>query len=147
MASRNHRVGDTPVNAFHIGNEYLFRHYFDGDAVYARLRRYYENQQYRFAVPAAEFDSVHRFLDEHGYVLEPVHTLDDYVVAVRKYTGHPDNIFKTSVLQRSHGNYTLFVLKDKGAVGRAVADGATRLRNSALSITFEEQMPLSALNG
>lgn len=135
------------VNAFHVGDSHLFKHYFEGEEVFDRLRRYYDHHQYRFAVPTDEFESVRRFLGERGYALEPVADFDDYVVVVRKYTAHPDDIFKTSVLQRSHGDYNLFVLKDENAVASAVADGATRLGDSPLEVTFGDQMRLSVVEG
>ncbi|NHN60958.1 MULTISPECIES: hypothetical protein [Halorussus] len=139
--------GAVPVNAFHVGDSYLFKHYFEGEAVFDRLRRYYDNTQYRFAVPTEEFDGVRRFLADRGYALDPVTSLDDYAVVVRKYTAHPDDIFKTSVLQRSHGDYNLFVLTDENAVAEAVADGGTRLADSPLSVTLGSQMRLSAAEG
>jgi hypothetical protein len=145
MASKSHADGRPRVNAFNVEGAYLFRHYFDGDAVFARLRRYYEPDQYRFAVPASEFDGVRRFLDGHGYRLEPVSALDPYVVLVRKYTAHPENIFKQSVLQRSHGDYTLFLLTDRTAVDRAVEEGAVRLADSPISVQLGEQRRLSAV--
>jgi len=145
MAPNGHDGGRSRVNAFNVGDAYLFRHYFEGDAVFARLREYYEANEYRFAVPTSEFDGVRRFLDEYGYDLAPVAELEPYAVVVRKYTAHPENVFEESVLRRSHGEYTLFVMRDEAAVDRAVEDGAVRLRESPLSVQIGEQRRLSAV--
>lgn len=144
MAPRVTDDAEQRVNAFHVGDSYLFRHYFDGEAVFARLRQYYDPGQYRFAVPTQRFDGIRRFLADYGYVLEPVVRPEDFAVVVRKYTAHPDGIFKQSVLQQDHGDYTLFLLKDARAVNRAVAGGATRLRDSSLNVTLGDQRRLSA---
>ena len=147
MGTGAHPDREVSLNAFHVGDSYLFKHYFESEAVFDRVRRYYDDDRYRFAVPTNEFDGVRRFLRDEGYALEPVASPDDYVVTVRKYTTHPDNIFETSVLRRTHGDYTLFLLKDENAVATAVTDGATRLRESPLSVTFGGQLRLSAVEG
>lgn len=133
------------VNVFRLDGTYYFRHYFDGEAVFARLRRYYENQQYRFAVPAREFDGVRRFLREHGYGLTEVADVERYTVAVPKYTAHPENIFEEAVDQRSRDGYNLFLLKDLAAVDDAVADGATRLREADVSLERSGQQRLTVV--
>ena len=143
---RQRDVGER-VNAFPVADAYLFRHYFDGEAVFDRLRRYYEYEQYRFAVPTGEFDGVRRFLRDHGYRLEPVAAVESYAVAVRTYTAHPDNVFEESLFQRSRGDHTVFVMTDDAAVERAVAGGAARLRDSPLAGSIDGQMRLSAVNG
>lgn len=135
------------VNGFPIGDAYLFRHYFEGETVFDRLREYYQYEQYRFAVPTDEFDGVRRFLRDHEYALDAVPAVEEYAVVVRKYTAHPDNIFEASVCQYSRGDHTVFVMKDDDAVRRAVAEGATRLRDSPMVGSIDEQMRLSAVNG
>lgn len=112
------------VNAFLIDETVYFKHYFEGDAVFAELRTYYNNQQYRFEVPAGEFDAVATFVEPHGYELTRVESLPEFVVGVEQYTSHPENIFKSSVLQRQQAGYNWFVLKDKVAVEEAVYAGA-----------------------
>lgn len=133
------------VNAFRLADTYYVRHYFEGEAVFARLRRYYENEHYRFAIPAREFDGVRRFLREHGYSLREVADLERYTVVVRKYTAHPENIFKEAVDQRSRDGYNCFLLKDQAAVASAVEQGATRLRDADVALERTGQQRLSAV--
>lgn len=115
------------VNVFDVDERYLFKHYFEGDDVFARLKQYYNNQQYRFEVPHDDFEPLRAFLSDHGYVLTPVDATADFVVVVEKYTSHPENIFKQSVIHRSADGYNCFLLRDQVAVEQAAYDGATRL--------------------
>lgn len=130
------RAGDERVNAFEVDETYLFRHYFEGEDVFDRLKGYYNNQQYRFEVPSEELDEVRSFLADHGYGLVVVDVLEAFVVVVRKYTRHPDNIFKESVIQRSVDGYNCFLMTDQDAVERAVEEGATRLGETGLENPF-----------
>ena len=123
-----------PVNAFPIDGTVLFKHYFDGDDVFARLRPYYNGNQYRFEVPVGEFDSLRRDLREHGYDVRLVDDPDEFYVLVRQYTAHPDGIFKDSVRHASTGGYNVFLMKDEAAVEAAVAGGARRLTAEPLSV-------------
>lgn len=145
MTGARTREAGSRVNAFRLGDTYYFRHYFEGEAVFARLRRYYENEHYRFAVPARQFDGVRRFLREHGYAVREVAEHERYTVVVRKYSAHPENIFKEAVDQRSRDGYNVFLLKDEAAVESAVAQGATRLRDADLTLERTGQQRLSAV--
>jgi len=145
MPERGSRRGGERVNAFDVDGAYCFKHYFEGEAVFARLRQHYEPDQYRFVVPAPEFDGVRRFLDERGYDVAPVADLAPYVVAVRKYTAHPENIFKDSIEQWDRPEHTLFLLKDVSAVERATAAGATPLAESELTLDTGRQQRLTAV--
>ena len=139
MADREfQRAGHERVNAFAVDDYYLFKHYFDGDEVFARLWRYYNNQQYRFEVPAEAFEGIRAFLTQHDYALVPVDeaSIPEFVVAVRKYTTHPENIFKASVIHRSSENYNCFLLTDQDAVEQAVEKGAVRLTQTSLENPF-----------
>ncbi|MEF8779490.1 MAG: hypothetical protein V5A46_02270 [Haloferacaceae archaeon] len=130
------RGGQERVNVFVIDELYLFKHYFEGEAVFDRLKRYYNNQQYRFEVPPDEFPAIRSFLGDRGYGLVVVEVLVPFVVVVKQYTDHPENIFKSSVIQRSVDGYNCFLLTDQRAVERAVEDGATRLSEMDLSNPF-----------
>lgn len=123
-----------PVNAFPSGNTILFKHYFGGEEVFDRLKPYYDGSQYRFEVPVGEFDSLRRFLRRHGYDVSIVERPEAYYVAVRQYTAHPDDIFKRSVRHESVDGYNCFLLADEEAVASAVAQGATRLTETSLSL-------------
>jgi len=127
MVGEFRRASHERVNAFPVDGRYLFKHYFEGDRVFARLREYYDAQGYRFEVPAGEFSDVQSFLADHGYGLIAVEAVPEFVVVVRKYTAHPDRIFQHSVVHGGRGDYNFFLLKDRAAVERAVDDGATRL--------------------
>lgn len=131
------RATTEQVNVFRVEEDYLFKHYFDGEAVFDRLKWYYNNQQYRFEVPPDEFEELQSFLEEQGYTLEVVDALDRFAVVVRKYTAHPENIFKESVIQRTADGYNAFLMTDQIAVAQAVSDGATRLVDTDLSNPFE----------
>jgi hypothetical protein len=130
------RASHEQVNVFEVDELYLFKHYFDGEDVFDRLKPYYNNQQYRFEVPPDEFEDLQAFLAEHGYGLVVVDVLPEFVVVVKKYTDHPENIFKTSVIQRSVDGYNCFLLTDRDAVDRAVDAGATRLPETGLENPF-----------
>lgn len=129
-------AGTERVNVFVVEEVSLFKHYFDGEAVWDELRRYYNNNQYRFEVPPSDYERVRLFLEEHGYGLVEVEDLDEFAVIVRKYTAHPENIFKGSVLHRSVGDYNVFVMTDRPSVEEAVAAGATRLSEAPIESPF-----------
>lgn len=131
------RAGNERINVFEVGELYLFKHYFDSETAFRRLKRYYNNQQYRFEVPPAEFTELQSFLERHGYGLVLVDELSVFVVVVKQYTSHPNNIFKASVIHRSADGYNCFLMKDQPTVERAVEDGATRLEDADVPNPFE----------
>ena len=130
------RAGDEQVNVFEIDETYLFKHYFDGEEVFDRLKRYYNNQQYRFEIPADAFEGLRSFLTEHGYGLVVIDAAEEFAVVVKKYTQHPENIFKASVIHRSVDGYNAFLMTDQAAVDRATREGAIRLTNTDLANPF-----------
>jgi hypothetical protein len=130
------RAGDEQVNVFEIDETYLFKHYFDGEEVFDRLKRFYNNQQYRFEVPADAFEELRSFLAEHGYGLVVVDAVAEFAVVVKKYTQHPENIFKGSVIHRRVDGYNAFLMTDQTAVDRATREGAIRLTNTDLENPF-----------
>ena len=130
------RTGDEQVNVFEVDETYLFKHYFDGADVFNRLKRYYNNQHYRFEVPPDEFEELRSFLADQGYGLVVVDAIEEFVVVVKKYTSHPENIFKQSVIQRSVDGHNCFLLTDQAAVEQATREHATRLTETDLSHPF-----------
>ncbi|GAB3417645.1 hypothetical protein GCM10027435_16600 [Haloparvum alkalitolerans] len=130
--------GPERVNAFLIGDRYLFRHYFDGDAVFDRLKPYYEHDEYRFAVPPRRFEQIQAFLADRDYDLRVVDDPAPFVVVVRKYRSHPENVFKAAVHRWSTPNHNCFLLRDEGSVETAVRSGATRLPETSLSVSFAD---------
>lgn len=97
---------------FEIDETYLFKHYFDGEDVFSRLKRYYNNQHYRFEVPAEALEDLRSFLAEHGYGLVVIDAVGEFAIVVKKYTVHSENIFKGSVLHRSVDGYNAFLMTD-----------------------------------
>ena len=130
------RAGDEQVNVFEVDETYLFKHYFDGAEVFDRLKRYYNNQYYRFEVPPDEFQELRSFLADQGYGLVVVDAIEEFVVVVKKYTSHPENIFKQSVIQRSVDDYNCFLMTDQAAVEPACNDGAIRLAKTDFDSPF-----------
>lgn len=122
------------VNAFPINGIILFKHYFEGDEIFARLKPYYNGSQYRFEVPAGEFDSLRRFLRDHSYDVCIVDRPSDYYVVVQQYSEHPDGIFKMSVHRQGAHGYNCFLMKDHEAVEDTVAKGAERLTSAPLAL-------------
>ena len=130
------RTGEGEVNVFRVDERFLFNHYFEGETVFDRLKQYYNNQQYRFEVPPEEFDGLRTFLADHGYLLAVVDDVAPFVVVVQKYTYHPENIFKDSVMQRGDANYNYFLMKDRAAVDGVVENGATPIDRTDLEHPF-----------
>jgi hypothetical protein len=130
------RAGQEQVNVFEVDETYLFKHYFDGDEVFDRLKQYYNNQQYRFEVPPDEFEDLQSFLAEYGYGLVVVDVIEEFVVVVEKYTTHPENIFKASVIHRSVDGYNCFLMTDQAAVEQATRKHAARLTETELQQPF-----------
>jgi len=128
-------AGRESVNAFPVREVLLFKHYFEGEAVFDRLKPYYNGSQYRFEVDVAKFDSVRRFLRDHGYDVSVVDRPERYWVVVRQYTAHPDDIFKQSVRQERAEGYNCFLLTDQDAVETAVSRGGTRLTSMPFSLS------------
>lgn len=130
------RSGDERVNVFEVDGTYLFSHYFEGEAVFAELKPYYDNQAYRFEVPPDEFEDLREFLRGYGYELRVVDDPDAFAVAVEQYTAHPENIFKESVIQRSTGGYNCFLMTSQMAVAGACGEGAVRIGEAPVESPF-----------
>ena len=59
------------------------KHYFDSEEVFDRLKRYYNNRQYRFEVPPDEFENLRSFLEEYGYGLVVINMIEPFIVVVK----------------------------------------------------------------
>jgi len=130
------RSDNEQVNVFEVDETYLFKQYFEGDAVFDRLRPFYNHSQYHFEVPPERFERLQSFLADHGYDLVVAGQTAKYAVVVEQYTAHPEGIFEDSVIQRTVDGYNCFLLTDQYAVAGAVAQGATRLRDTELPAPF-----------
>ena len=124
------------INAFEIDGTYLFKHYFEQDDIFAQFRRYYNESDYRFEVPADAFTEVQALLEDRFFELTVVDDVEPFCVVKRKYTDHPDVLFKASVLQRERADYNVFLMKDELAVEQAVNNGATRLADVDVTADF-----------
>lgn len=131
-----HRAGRKRVNVFPVDDQYLFKHYFDEDEIFAKLQRYYDEYEYRFEVPVDRFAHISDFLTEHGYAPVVVEAVEPFVVVKRKYTEHPEVLFRGSVLHRSVGNFNCFLMKDRHSVTRAVSAGADRLGDTDVAFSL-----------
>jgi hypothetical protein len=129
-------VDRTRINAFLINETYLFKHYFEQDEVFSQLRQYYNESDYRFEIPADDLPAVQELLDEHFFELTVVDDLEQFCVVKRKYTDHPNVLFKASVMKREHQDYNVFLMKDQLSVEQAVNNGATRLKDTDLNIDY-----------
>lgn len=121
------------VTVFRVDDEYLFSHYFDRNDVFAELREYYDDEEYRFEVPADEFDEVRAFLREEYYELEVVEDLEPYVVVKEQYTEHAD-ILRNSVAHWTRRGHNFFLVKDELSVKEAVEKGARRIEETEFEV-------------
>lgn len=127
------RASRERINVFEVENTYLFKHYVDED-VFSEIGRYYEEYEYRFEVPADRFAFVRQLLEDHDYHPVVVEDVEPFAVLKRKYTDHPDSLFRDAVYHRSRGNFNCFVMKSHEAAERAVDRGAIPLEARDLEL-------------
>ncbi|MFQ3294726.1 MAG: hypothetical protein ACI8VE_001805 [Natrialbaceae archaeon] len=112
------------ITIFRTDDEYLFSHYFEREDVFDSLREYYNEDEYRFEVPADDFDIVRAQLEDEYYDPVVVEDLEPYCVVKEQYTEHAE-ILKQSVLNWERRGHLFFLMKDELAVKDAVERGAT----------------------
>lgn len=130
------RASEERIHAFPIGDEFLFKHYFEEEEIFEYLKRFYNSSEYRFEVPAEQYPDVGEYLGDYGYGLVTVEDYDKYVVVVEKYTEHPDNVFKEAVYHEGDSGYNFFLMKDRAAAEQAVHNGATLVLDTDLVVPF-----------
>ena len=81
-------------------------------------------------------DIASRGASDHDHALFVVEEVDEFVVLVRKYTAHPGNIFRESVIQWCVGVYNAFLMTDQAAVEHAERDGTIRLPHTDMENPF-----------
>jgi hypothetical protein len=120
-----------PLHCFELEGEVLFKHYFDHTDLFEALQPYYDDDNYRFAVPADKFEEVAQTLSDYWY--EPVIVDDpaEFVVVKEQYTEHAD-ILRDSVANWTRRGHNFFLMKDPLAVEAAVEQGATRVAETDL---------------
>lgn len=121
------------INVFHVGDEYFFTHYFDRKDVFNELREYYNEGEYRFEVPEADFDEVSEFLEEQYFEPVVVEDLKQFSVVKEKYTEYSE-ILKNSVANWERRNHRFFLMKDELSVKEAVEQGATKIENTDFAL-------------
>ena len=119
-------VSAEKITVFRVGDEFLFSHYFDRKDVFKELQEYYDQDAYRFEIPADKFDDVREFLEAEYFDPVIVEELEPYCVVKKKYTNHAD-ILRNSVVKWERGDHMFFLMKDERSVREAVEHGATRI--------------------
>lgn len=123
------------INAFRVGNEYVFKHRFPED-VYDELRRFYNAEEYRFDVPVEDIHLVERLLKANAYDLKLIEDVEEYCVVRSKGEEQQKRLFERTVLRRSTRYHHAYLLKDQAAVEEAVYHGAERLIDTELDDIF-----------
>jgi len=114
------------LTVFKVDDEYLFSQYFDQQDVFEDLRDYYNDDAYRFEVPADEFENVRERLEDAYFDPVVVTDLEPYCVVIDKYDEHAE-ILKQSVANWERSGNRFFLMKDELVVKEAVERGATRI--------------------
>ncbi|MFB6227997.1 MAG: hypothetical protein ABEH88_05355 [Halobacteriales archaeon] len=127
------RAGRERINVFSVGDTYLFKHYVS-EELFSEIDRYYEEYDYRFEVPADRFEFVRERLEDHDYAPVVIEDPEPFAVLKRKYTTHPDALFRDAVYQRGLGKFNCFVMKTREAAENAAEAGAIPLAEADLTL-------------
>lgn len=130
--------GADTINAYHIEDTYYFRHYFDNDTIFDKLKPHYKPYDSRFEIPAKRFPEIKDYLEGRGYHLREITTPETLTVVVRKYTDHPDILFDQSVIQTGTTNYNVFLMTDQTAVDQAIDAGAQPITDTDLTLSLTD---------
>lgn len=119
-------TGPEELVIFEVGGEYLFSQYFGATDLFEELSGYYNDTEYRFEVPEAEFDAVQERLEDAYYEPVIVSDLEPYCVVIDKYDEHAE-ILKRAVATWHRRGKRFFLLQDSLAVKEALKRGAERI--------------------
>lgn len=125
--------GTARFTVFHVGDEYVFTHYFDRGDLFEHLRPYYVADAYRFEVPEATFEDVRALLAEEGFEPAVVEELEPYCVVVEKYEKHAA-ILRNSVVSWERRGHKFFLMKDAVSVEDALQRGATHVSDTEFAL-------------
>lgn len=114
------------LTIFRTGNEYLFSHYFERADIFEALSEYYNDEEYRFEVPASDFEDVRERLEAAYFEPRVISDLEPYCVVIEKYEEHA-GILKSAVATWERKGHRFFLLEDELAVADALDRGATRV--------------------
>lgn len=121
------------INVFPIDEAYLFKHYFERSDLFEALRDYYDDDAYRFEIPADAFDRVRERLADEYYDLVVVDDPEPYCVVKEQYTPHAD-ILRNAVVSWERRGQRFFLLKDDLAVRQALEQGAERVAETPYAL-------------
>ena len=111
---------------FEVDDAYLFSQYFGRTDVFEDLQEYYNDTEYRFEVPKAEFDAVRERLESAHYEPVILTDLEPYCVVIDRYDEHAE-ILKQSVATWHRRGRRFFLMESDLAVREAVERGAKRV--------------------
>lgn len=115
---------------FPVDDEYLFKYYFDQQDLFDALRDFYDEDEYRFAVPDDEWPAVEERLLEAYFAPVIVEDLEDFCVVKEQYTPHAD-ILRESIVHWQRRGHNFFLMKDELAVAEAIQEhDATTLEDT-----------------
>jgi hypothetical protein len=117
------------IRVFPMDGEYWFSHYFDRQDLFQRLREYYNEDDYRFEIPADEFETVRQELAEEYVELDVVEDREAFCVVKEQYSEYGD-VLRDSVAYWERRGQRFFLMKDDLAVKEAVERGAERLADT-----------------
>ena len=119
------------IYIFAIEDTYYFKRYFERTDIFADLQKYYNNDEYRFEIPADDFPAVRAYLEDNYYDVIEVDSLTEFCVVKEQYSPHAD-ILRNAVSHWTRRDYNFFLMKDPHAVAEAVERGASRLEDTDL---------------
>lgn len=122
-------VDPETIRAFPMDDEYWFSHYFDRQDLFQRLSEYYNEEEYRFQIPAEEFQTVREELAEEYIQLDVVDNREAFCVVKDQYSEYGD-ILRDSVAHWERQGKRFFLMKDELAVKEALERGAERLADT-----------------
>jgi hypothetical protein len=126
-------VDAQPVYIFALGDEYVFKQYFEQNDVFDALEEYYQSDEYRFEVPPEELDAVMETLEEYFFEPVVVEDVDEFCVVKEQYTEHAE-ILRNAVVKWQRRGYNFFLMKDPRSVDQALEHGATRIEETDLEV-------------
>jgi hypothetical protein len=122
-------VDPETIRVFPMDDEYWFSHYFDRQDLFERLREYYNEDAYRFEIPAEEFETVRETLAEEYVELDVVKDREAFCVVKDQYSEYGD-VLRDSVAHWERQGQRFFLMKDELAVKEALERGAEQLTDT-----------------